>query len=441
MVKLKRLKIEKFRNVKPGTELLFRDSLNVLLGRNGTGKTTLLNLIVQLLSWDFSSMLGEAFALEYELESPDAELKVRVRNEVRSEPSWGGTRPPRLIALDTLFRGSQVERYEASGEIEVSLPRRGKFLLSFAGSKLWMDWRDGTPPVGIEHTAPLVGAETLFNLATAIGGQYYGSGDIVGASVDPWLVALGPMAGALKIRRFDESLGFLESITNSTNSFSTRVVGEKRYVTVALQGGPQVIARRLNQMLEAAPESDEVRIDAEEHDASFLLRVVELLEFKSAQVRLQRTERISSPREEFVFGGIRFDFTRRDDSVINHALLSYGQKRLLAFYYYLASNPDCVVADELVNGMHHEWIEACLEELAQRQAFLTSQNPLLLDYLSFESAEEVRSSFVLCRTELQEGREQMVWENMTASDAEGFFNAYQVAIQHVSELLRTRGLW
>jgi hypothetical protein len=91
--------------------------------------------------------------------------------------------------------------------------------------------------------------------------------------------------------------------------------------------------------------------------------------------------------------------------------------------------------------MHHEWIDACLEELGDRQAFLTSQNPLLLDYLSFESAEEVRSSFVLCRTELQGDHEQMVWENMTAEDSEGFFNAYQVAIQHVSELLRTRGLW
>ncbi|MFY0581831.1 AAA family ATPase [Cystobacter fuscus] len=125
---------------------------------------------------------------------------------------------------------------------------------------------------------------------------------------------------------------------------------------------------------------------------------------------------------------------------MNHSLLSYGQKRLLAFYYYLATYPTSVVADELVNGMHHEWIEACLEDLGERQAFLTSQNPLLLDYLSFESADEVRSSFVLCRTEFHQGREQLVWENMTVEDAEGFFKAYQVAIQHVSELLRTRGL-
>jgi recombinational DNA repair ATPase RecF len=43
-LRLRRLKIEKFRNVVPGTELVFGDGMNVLLGRNGTGKTTLLQL-------------------------------------------------------------------------------------------------------------------------------------------------------------------------------------------------------------------------------------------------------------------------------------------------------------------------------------------------------------------------------------------------------------
>jgi ABC-type multidrug transport system ATPase subunit len=90
MVKLKRLKMERYRNVKPGTELHFRDSLNVLLGRNGTGKTTLLNLLVQLLSWDFSASLGEPFALEYDVLTDEAQLRVYLRNESR-------TRPERLI--------------------------------------------------------------------------------------------------------------------------------------------------------------------------------------------------------------------------------------------------------------------------------------------------------------------------------------------------------
>ena len=36
-MKLKHLKIKRFRNVKPGTELHFSDEFNIILGRNGTG--------------------------------------------------------------------------------------------------------------------------------------------------------------------------------------------------------------------------------------------------------------------------------------------------------------------------------------------------------------------------------------------------------------------
>jgi hypothetical protein len=35
----------------------------------------------------------------------------------------------------------------------------------------------------------------------------------------------------------------------------------------------------------------------------------------------------------------------------------------------------------------------------------------------------------------------MVWWNMPEYDAKRFFEAYQVGIQHVSEILRTKGLW
>ena len=67
---------------------------------------------------------------------------------------------------------------------------------------------------------------------------------------------------------------------------------------------------------------------------------------------------------------------------LDRDLLSYGQKRLLSFYWYLAVRADQpVVADELANGLHYEWIDACVNELSERQSFLATQNPLLMDYL------------------------------------------------------------
>jgi hypothetical protein len=138
--------------------------------------------------------------------------------------------------------------------------------------------------------------------------------------------------------------------------------------------------------------------------------------------------------------GFRFFFEGGD--FITHDRLSYGQKRLLTFFYYLASNPDIVIADELVNGLHHQWITACIDAIGERQAFLTSQNPLLLDYLPFTSAEQVQKSFILCKSEQQQGsRPRWTWENMSDEAAASFFSAYEVGIEHVSEILQSQGLF
>src|SRR5277367_5401685 len=82
MMKLRRLKIEKFRSVAKYAELSFSDGINVLLGQNGTGKTTLLELISMVVRSDFSTLAKEEFALEYELSVDEREsIVVVVKNE------------------------------------------------------------------------------------------------------------------------------------------------------------------------------------------------------------------------------------------------------------------------------------------------------------------------------------------------------------------------
>src|ERR1700722_7358473 len=78
--KLTRLKIESFRNVEP-CELRFGNGLNVLLGLNATGKTTLLELIAAALSFDFSKFKEDAFAVEYELSFSTGTILVAMQNE------------------------------------------------------------------------------------------------------------------------------------------------------------------------------------------------------------------------------------------------------------------------------------------------------------------------------------------------------------------------
>jgi hypothetical protein len=138
-----------------------------------------------------------------------------------------------------------------------------------------------------------------------------------------------------------------------------------------------------------------------------------------------------------------FHFQRFDGSRISHERLSFGQKRLFAFLWYLAVRRNLpVVADELFNGLHHDWIKICLDRLYERQSFLATQHPYLLDHVPVESAEGVKKSFVRCTLENDaEGHEQMVWRNFTDEEAERFFVAHQTGVQFVSEILKSEGLW
>ncbi len=53
-----RLKIDRFRNVMPGTVLEFGPTFNVLLGKNATGKSTLLDLVAAVTNDDLSAYAG-----------------------------------------------------------------------------------------------------------------------------------------------------------------------------------------------------------------------------------------------------------------------------------------------------------------------------------------------------------------------------------------------
>lgn len=151
-------------------------------------------------------------------------------------------------------------------------------------------------------------------------------------------------------------------------------------------------------------------------------------------------EQLSDDSNTYQFGHAEFLFTAQTGGTFNHHALSYGQKRLLAFLYYLDVNERYVIADELVNGMHHDWIKACFELMGNRQAFLTSQNPILLDYLPLESVEQAQRGFIQCKMNTTQYRNELVWSNLDAEDAKELLADYEVGIQHVGELLRVRGL-
>ncbi len=264
--------------------------------------------------------------------------------------------------------------------------------------------------------------------------------------------------------RFDESLELLQDIVAPTGydvsapastlmQVSLSTDGVSRSVGGAGPLSPKLFEWALDHQLNEMRHSGTLTITSEGVDepvvaaaigphGNFLKNFAEAAGFARAELvlRVLRAEPTDTAIT-YLLGAATFQLRTKRGGAVSHELLSYGQKRLLSFLYYVACNDTFVVADELVNGLHHAWIEVCLDAIGERQAFLTSQNPILLDFLPPASPEEAERRFIRCVPEERGGRDVMVWRNLTPDEAREFCEEYAVGVQQVSELLRVQGLW
>ena len=433
MVKLRWLQVNKFRTVKPGTRLTFNPGYNVLLGQNGTGKTTLLNLVAAAISLDFTSISDVEFDISFELASDEASAAVSVRNESRSPPfssAWG----TEALRLHSLAPEGGLRAFMRSTTVRI-FRKEPTPLLEFniegsRGSVRRMDDTDSSAPVDIDLGTDEAGPLWLLILMTY---SHWVDKTLNPPQIDREILELFLPR---KTRRFDESLEYFNDLGQLQLKL-VRSPGEE-LSGIGNLGHSKSMNERLKHLAQQRWGDD--RYVLTDTDLPFLKHTAQLLDFESAEAIVELKDSGREGNTEVMhLGNLRFYFSHRGGWKISEKLLSYGQKRILAFMHYLATTPSGVIADELVNGLHHRWIRACFEALGPQQAFLTSQNPLLLDYLSFQSPEEVRSAFVLCRWE--KGPEQMVWENMSQEAATDFFDSYKVGFQQVGELLQSKGLW
>ncbi len=432
-VRLKRLRIDRYRNVAPGTELAFSDGFNVLLGKNGTGKTTLLKLVAAAVSFDFSKLKDEACAIDYELSFSTGTIEVSIRNDHVERPA------------PVLPRTEAERRFEEAGfDLALTLQDHGAFsaVLTIRLVEPATEWtvRTDLSSVWLDHS------KRKLPLRTFLGAR--GPGLLLSAlqlisneSLD--LAYMKELAPCIQVRRFDEALDIFREITSTSTWIEAWI--DPSSGTVAGFNYAGLIAPDLFIALESRGKemsADSQGLSIKSDSLGFLRSACAQFCFSASRLEMRLESKAGGPtREQLTFGDFRFMFEARDGSLIKHEDLSYGQKRLLSFLYYAACNPDIVIADELVNGMHHAWAQACVTEIEGRQSFLASQDPLLFDFLFFASAEEVERSFILCSLEEREGRGCFVWKNLDPESAASFYRAYEAGIQHVSEILRTKGLW
>ena len=402
--RLEWIKIHRFRHVEPGSTLVFGSNFNVVLGRNGTGKTTLLELISAVVRGDFSKFAGEEFDVEYRFVQQEISFECRFANRQLGQTL---TRRHASEFKGTLSRGEEVLAVLDSGAAVPALSEDDIRMLHPLHAA-WFDWLGG---VGPEQHSAILGFPRFFEqVACARFSEGVGGFDLLFAhgEVD--------QRAALVFSTLKVKSGILHDVAPHFSVETARRIAGK------ILGREDVFGS----------------IGLSRSEVPALEVFVEWSQYSDATLTLSL---LKSDVFSHYYGNPLGLFRLRTGDQIPHYQLSFGEKRFLAFLIKLHACPSTIIVDELANGMHHDWIEraVALMEDFDTQAFLSSQDPLLIDCIPLaEDTFPARNTFVLC--EIGETG-QLRWRNMSAEEAEDFFKSLAVGLERISEIMRSKGLW
>lgn len=434
MLRLLHLEILRFRSVPPGTRLAFNAGHNILLGKNGTGKTTLLKLIAAAASVNFHEFQEEKFELTWVTMLGKYELRCDASHR-RGPPSAGPD-----LALSPELAGLTSKPWHSRFNMEVWENGSKSGRITWLDGQLETERRDKqtdrypTPASFISQT----GADFIPHVVIE---------DLLRGKA-PLLITPDLFGFAISVPRLDESLVWFHHEVIRSATLTIHQMKPAPGLRPNFPRSLRIPSTFFSFILKEESLDIPPYLEATSDDAPMLMRACTALGFAQCTLRVEfdRSEKgsrdLQGVERTLHYKNLRFFFTKKDGTRLSHEHLSFGQLRLFAFLYYAELYKGVIVADELTNGLHHAMIDLCLDTVGDRQSFLATQNPLLLDHIGFDSAEEVLRTFILCDLlDTSDGQESMLWRNMSSEEAGDFFADYEVGIQHVNDILRTRGLW
>lgn len=421
-LRLRSIKVHELRDVRPGTELRFGDGFHLVLGKNGTGKSTLLELIAAVSTLNFRGpfFAETPFHVEATLEVGEVSLHVDIRRTFETHRFNTGVNqfldmPPRdeadvIVRVEHGAPRCQWLRARTGEELRVfdSDPRR------HAAEGMPVELMGRIDPLKLSVTVALIVGAKMAE----------GDGFVVRPEVRPaarW-IRDHPGTGT----PFDEALGALRAMVGDS---LTVVRGERFRAT----------SPWLPPTLDFVAQGEPVTCDLTRDPLMKL--ALGCLGYDAASIYFGPA---ASTNAGWAYSAPSFQFFRNGKAVRRHDQLSFGQQRLFSFAWYLACNPDVAVVDELVNGLHSEWIDWCVEALGDRQCFLTSQNPILVDAAPLESEEEIRRGIILCDAvhDAEHDRSELRWRQIDDREADLIARALQRSrLDLLSDLLHALDLW
>jgi energy-coupling factor transporter ATP-binding protein EcfA2 len=458
MMKLRRLKIIEFLHTIGPVELGFSDTVTFLLGKNGTGKTTLLSLLAALVRHDFAeiSRLGGAGPIRFEASftsspSPfttggfsdaggtyllDFDVSLEARRPVPTELPPGVSAG--LSSEDRQgFVRLSVRRKEDGLSAQVTVRHDGALDTDPLARKTERFPRPTDPHLLLRTAVAMISSFSEEDLAT----DQSGPSRIHERKL---LLLRAWSRSSIESGRFDEALGAFDRLTSGRSDAPHAALPPP--ATIERSGGGASLSLVpagdffLNNPVSGSAWSGAIPSSAPVCRAIAAVLGAHAVDARARalQVRPGEGEEDQSARYE----GFDFRITWPGGQEDHHSLLSFGQKRALFFAWHLACIPDgVVVADELSNGLHYDMLLACLDLIGKRQTIVALQNPLMLDMVGLGERATIQDSLILCATEGTDGRLRRSWRNATAEEAERISVATDASLDRLSSILRQHGLW
>jgi energy-coupling factor transporter ATP-binding protein EcfA2 len=426
---LERLKINQFRSVEPGTELVFSDGLHVLLGKNASGKSTLLDLIAASLALDFDrpAFKDEPLSLEFTMRAGALRIEATVKRTLRS------TNAPTAPGNDA----GPAQTIDEEGRYTMRAPSGFAVTVEFTSDDLPRRTVEGVDPARYGLEEPLGWRHQEPPLAPSLNGLYR-----------TWF------QGSLRVYPAMETLlGKGAFSIGSRDKFIVRmpegdelldVLGDDDF-TIRLGKSAESLPMLLPDSLFKAMSRNGSAIEVPLALEPLLLTFVREMGFTEARMSLgpPRVEQLFG-KEVFAYSSPTFTFYRDGRFARRVDQLSYGQRRLFALGWYLVCNSDIAILDEPSNGLHESWVEFLIEQLRHRQVFLTSQNREMLDMLPFATETELTRGFILCESRPQPGGSEptLHWRGLREDESALMIKALRASrVDLVSDLLRALDLW